>query len=198
MTMTADPPTQRTDNIALFDMDGTLCNYVGAIIADLEKLRAPDEPFVDPFTIRRDNTRYQYLWRRMDLIKSQYDWWANLPRLQLGFDVLRLAEELGYSNEILTQSPKDNPAALAGKQIWIKNELGDIDYTMTRNKSRHYGRLFVDDHPGYIESWLTHRKNGLVIMPVNNYNKDFSHPQVVRYDGTNLSEVRAAMKAARQ
>ncbi len=175
--------------VALFDMDGTLCDYVGSLKRDLEKLRAPDEAIVDPFKV--NGPQYQHIWNRMDLIKADEKWWANLPKLQLGYDVLKMTNKLGYYNEVLTQGPKKNPAALAGKLTWLINNIEeDIDYTMTRNKGRHYGRVLVDDFPDYALTWLTHRKNGLVIMPSNEYNAGFKHPQVILYNGRNKEEVR--------
>ncbi len=179
-----------SEKIALFDMDGTICDYVGSMNLELEKLRAPNEPIVDPFMVG-DAPEYQYLWDRMELIKSDEKWWANLPKYQLGFDIFKLTKELGYHNEILTQAPKKNPAALAGKLQWIINNIdGEIEFTMTRNKSRHYGKILVDDYPGYIIPWLKHRPRGLVVMPLNEYNKGFTHENVVVYDGSNIDEVK--------
>jgi len=181
------------ERVALFDMDGTICDYVGSMKNELEKLRAPDEPMIDPFKIG-NNPKYQYLWDRMELIKSDENWWANLPKYELGFDILAITRELGYYNEILTQAPKTNPAALAGKLRWIlKNLDEDTDFTMTRNKSRHYGRVLVDDYPGFVIPWLEHRLRGLVIMPSNEYNKGFTHEQVVIYDGQNKDQVRKSL-----
>ena len=37
---------------------------------------------------------------------------------------------------------------------------------------------------------------GLGIMPVNRANQDFGHPQVVRWDGSNLEEVAERLRAA--
>ena len=182
--------------VALFDMDGTICDYVGSIKKELEKLRAPGEPEIDPFLTGED-PKFQHLWDRMELIKADESWWANLPKFSLGLDVLEMTKELGYYNEILTQAPKTNPAALAGKLKWLlANIEEDIDFTMTRNKSRHYGRVLVDDYPVYAEGWLEYRKNGLVIMPTNEYNQDFEHPSVIKYDGTNKAEVRNGLVAA--
>jgi hypothetical protein len=59
-----------------------------------------------------------------------------------------------------------------------------------------YGALFYDDFPPYMEAWLRHRPRGLGIMPVTGYNKTFSHPNVVKWDGANIAVVRAAMVAA--
>ena len=175
--------------VALFDMDGTICDYVGSMKAELEKLRSPNEPIVDPFRVI-NKPEYNYLWNRMNLIKSHENWWANLPRYNLGYDILKMTKEIGYYNEILTKAPKENPAALAGKLKWILNNLDeDIDFTMTRNKSRHYGRVLVDDYPGCILGWLKHRPLGLVIMPSNQYNQGFTHKQVVVYNGQNKDQV---------
>lgn len=182
-----------TENVALFDMDGTICDYVGSIHAELAKMRAPGEQFIDPFMV--NGSEYQYLWDRMEVIKSDKNWWANIPKLSLGFDVMREAQDLGYFCEILTQAPKKNPAALAGKLDWLlKNVEEDMDFTMTRNKSRYYGRVLVDDFEDYITPWLEKRPRGLVIMPASRYNKDFTHPRVIRYDGSNIKEVRDGLK----
>jgi FMN phosphatase YigB (HAD superfamily) len=176
--------------VALFDMDGTLCDYVGSLKKELEKLRSPNEPIVDPFKVGND-PKFQYLWDRVELIKADENWWANLPKLSLGYEVLEMTKELGYYNEILTQAPRTNPAALAGKLRWILTNIDDsIDFTMTRNKGRHYGRVLVDDYPDYALTWLAHRKNGLVIMPSNEYNIEFKHAQVIMYDGHNKEQVR--------
>jgi hypothetical protein len=61
----------------------------------------------------------------MNLIKSDENWWANLPKLSLGYDILEMTKELGYYNEILTQAPRKNPVALAGKLRWILKNLDD-------------------------------------------------------------------------
>lgn len=86
--------------IALFDMDGTLCDYVEAIHTELNKVKSPKEPKVDPFLIGYD-PKYQYLWKRMDLIKSKVEFWANLPRMQLRFDVLEMTKEIVIKVDIM-------------------------------------------------------------------------------------------------
>ena len=189
--------TNGNPKVALFDMDNTICDYVGAMKKGLEKLRAPGEPVIDPFALGDNDTEHQYLWNRMDLIKANADWWANLPRLKLGFDVMDMAKKLGYLIEILTQAPRTNPAALDGKLRWILSNIeADTKFTMTRQKSSYYGRVLVDDYPGYVEPWLEHRKRGLVIMPANDYNKGFKHPQVIMYDGSNKAQVRDGLLEA--
>ena len=57
-----------------------------------------------------------------------------------------------------------------------------------------YGMALYDDYPPYIQAWLRHRTRGLVVMPVSELNRDFRHPNVLPYDGTNLAEVERAMR----
>ena len=179
------------ENIALFDLDGTLCDYEGGLLRALEVLRAPEE---EQFRGSIRDGAPLHMINRSNLIRSSEEWWAGLPKFPLGWDVLRVAKGLDYRIMILTQGPRRNPAAWSGKKKWIDKHLGeDVDITITRDKGLVYGRVLVDDFPDYIEKWLEHRKNGLVIMPANDSNKGYEHEQVIRYDGSNLEEVREVM-----
>jgi 5'-nucleotidase len=183
------------NSVALFDMDGTLCDYDKGLSEAMESLRSPVEPVCRLPIL---DSSPLHLRKRADMIRSSSSWWEKLPRFELGWDILKVAHELGYKVMILTQGPRKNPESWAGKKRWIDKNLGeDTDITITRDKSLVYGKVLVDDFPGYIEKWLSWRERGLVIMPANEGNKNFKHPQVIRYDGTNLNEVRRAMKIAR-
>ena len=101
MTVTAPRP------VGLVDMDGTLYDYVGQLRADLAALAAPGEPpCADPF----DETK-PHLLARARLIKRQPGWWRELPRLQLGWDVVTVARGLDYDLDILTKGPGAADAA---------------------------------------------------------------------------------------
>lgn len=187
---------KRIEDIALFDMDGTICDYDATLFADLEKLRGPDEPVFHPPIKDRAPA---YIQERAKLIQACKNWWANLPKFKLGFDLWDLAGELEFQRMILTQGPRRNPNAWTGKKLWIDKNLGpDTDIIITRDKGLVYGKVLVDDFPKYIERWLEWRPRGLVIMPANPENQDYKHPQVIRYDGSNLDQVREAMKLARE
>jgi 5'(3')-deoxyribonucleotidase len=182
--------------IALFDLDDTLCDYGGAMFESLEKLRSPKEPKTRLYG-NGEQIPY-YLEQRMNLIRREEDWWVNLPKLQLGWNILKVAKKLDFKIIILSKGPRRNPVAYSGKKKWIDKNLGyDTDVILTQDKGLVYGRVLVDDFPPYIESWLKHRPRGLVIMSANKRNKNFVHPQVIRYDGTNIEEVWSAMKKAR-
>jgi hypothetical protein len=182
------------ENVALFDMDGTLCDFDAALFRDLEKMRAPSESQFHPPI--RDETP-NHIKNRAWSITSSENWWANLPKFKLGWDVYGVARTIGYRTVILTQGPKKNPSAWSGKKKWIDHNMGeDTDIILTRDKGLVYGRVLVDDYPPYLERWLAWRPRGLAIMPANQSNAGYHHKQVIRYDGSNLDEVVSAMKKA--
>jgi len=154
-------------------------------------LASPEEPSFKG--VPRDDAP-AYLKARADLVKSSVDWWVNLPKLKLGFDVWKVAESLGYQRMILTQGPRLYPSAWMGKKLWIDKYMGkNMDITITRDKGLVYGKVLVDDWPEYIERWLKWRPRGIVIMPANSANLGFSHRQVLRYTGKNLAQVKEIM-----
>ena len=75
--------------------------------------------------------------------------------------------------------------------------LGEkIDIAIVSSKGEVYGRVLYDDYPVYMQAWLKNRSRGLGIMPVTESNKEFVHPNVVKYDGTNDEAVQAALQKA--
>ena len=181
----------KRNKVALFDLDDTLADYNGQLIKDLQALASEHEPAPILFS------GLQYLEARRHVITSQVGWWLKLKRFQLGWDVLEVAKDIGYSVAVLTKGPYGKHTAWAEKVEWCSHHLKNyIDgVTITHDKGLIYGALLVDDWPEYILNWLEHRPRGLAIMPAHDYNIDFSHPNVVRYDGTNLDEVREHMSA---
>lgn len=188
--------TKRVENIALFDMDGTLCDYEAGLEQSMALLQSPEEPQYSG--VPRDDAP-AYLKARADIIRRDPEWWASLPKFKLGMEIWALAEIIGYRRMILTQGPKRNPNAWTGKKLWIDRNLGqEVDITITRDKGLVYGKVLVDDWPEYILRWLEWRPRGLVIMPASKANATFEHPQVIRYDGTNSSAVFGALSASYQ
>jgi 5'-nucleotidase len=180
--------------IALFDMDGTLFDYEGQLTKDMKKLMAPGETeYEDIF----DETK-PYLKERMRLIKSQPGWWRDLPKLDLGWEVMSWALNTGYDTEILTKGPHSNRMAWAEKAECIDFHFcSEVTVNIVgKNKNHYYGRLLCDDFPDYMLGWLKYRPRGLGIMIANSKNAGFSHPNVIRYNGRNFSEVLDAMAAA--
>lgn len=184
------------EDVALFDMDGTLCDYDKSLREYLTKIQSPHEPAL-PQLIKESEEKH--LKERVRLITSSEKWWANLPRFQMGWDIFDVAKDLDYKIMILTQGPRKSPEAWSGKKKWIDAHLGeDVDITITRDKGLVYGKVLVDDYPEYADRWLKWRPRGLVIMPAQEWNKDYKHKNVIRYDGSNLAEVEEAMKKAKE
>jgi 5'-nucleotidase len=169
-----------SEKIALFDMDGTLCDYQGELSRRLEILRSPHEPKEEWGW----NNEPPYLYARMKLIKNNPGFWINLPRLDAGFEILDIIKNLEYRIEILTKGPRSSTIAWMEKVEWCQRELKDIPHqtSIVMDKGLVYGKILVDDYPEYILRWLEWRKRGKVIMPAHPYNKDFTHPQVLKYE----------------
>jgi hypothetical protein len=182
------------ENIALFDLDGSLANYDKALLAALPALAAPGDPLL---THARQAERIPYIKARIDLITRQPNWWLDLEPIPLGFQILQLCKEIGFQIHVLTQGPKNKPLAWKEKVEWCQKHLGtDIDIHITRNKGMVYGKILYDDYPNYMSKWLAHRPRGLGIMPVTEDNHNFKHEQVILWDGTNLDEVAERLHAA--
>lgn len=152
---------KRSELVALVDMDGTLCDYEGAMSRDLERLRGPHEP---PLEMKESHS-VPWLRERVELIRRQPGWWANLERLKLGFDVLEELRALQFEIHILTKGPAQATSAWSEKLQWCQRHVTDARVTVTMDKGLVYGKVLVDDWPEYILRWLTWRPRGLVIMP---------------------------------
>jgi 5'-nucleotidase len=174
--------------IALIDMDGTVADFDGAMRRGLDLLAAPGEA---P-QIGKDG-RYvdlPYVRARRKLIRSKPGFWRSLEPYKPGFDILNVLKSLNFKCYVLTKGPKNEPAGWMEKVEWCRFHLPDVPVIITEDKSLSYGKVLVDDWSEYYLGWLTHRPRGLVIAPAHPWNKDETHPQVIRYDGTNIDIIR--------
>lgn len=187
---------QKSEPIALVDMDGTIVDYDGAMTRDLAKLRAPDEqPFEDRGGPSGENP--PHIEERVRLIRHQPGWWRNLEPLPAGMALLRTLEAIGFQVNILTKGPSSTHSAWTEKVEWCARHIPGIPVTVTADKGLVYGKVLVDDWPPYIQRWQKWRPRGLVIMPAHRWNADFQHPNVVRYSGDpeELSLIRLKLQA---
>lgn len=183
-----------SDKIALFDMDGTLFDYEGQLRKDLEAISSPHEPKL-PENLH-DAESFPWIKSRMRLIKSQQGWWKKLPPLALGWDVMSIAQQIGFAIQVLTKGPQTIHSAWSEKAECIYERLKKCPNIVAEDKQHYYGRVLCDDYENYVLGWLEHRPRGLAIVPGHHYNVNFQHPNVIRYTGENKKEVERALKAA--
>lgn len=190
----AKRPVADKEPVALFDIDGTLADFDGALTKQMRALASHDEPpwEADRFT---EDEEPAYLSARRRLIKQIPGFWTNLPCLPDGFEILEAAIRRGYRIMVLSRGPRTNGPAWGEKLVWCRKNLPwDCQVTLTEDKGLVYGRVLVDDWPPYVERWLAWRKRGYVIMPARSWNEGFTHPQVLRFErGVNDSAAYAAL-----
>jgi len=170
--------------IALVDLDGTVADYDLAMKESMEPLWAPDEERADLHSWHPPHVR-----ARVNLVRSQPGWWRNLKPLKRGFEIIELLRKHKFRLMVLTQGPKTTNNSWTEKKEWCDEYLEDASVTISQDKGMVYGKLLFDDFPAYATKWLKHRPRGLVIMNEHPWNKDFKHPQVVKYSGNNINEV---------
>jgi len=183
--------------ICLVDMDNSLFDYEGQMRRDLSSMRSPNEP--DPLDVNFDLWDESVPWikTRMDFIKDRPGWWENLPLLPSGLNLYQAVIGIGFCPKIYTKGPFSRTNAWAEKVRAIHKHFPGVTIDIVgEDKEGTYGRVLIDDYPDYIEGWLKWRPRGLVIMPAHSYNSDFTHDNVIRYDGTNMDEVQNALVAA--
>jgi len=166
-------------------MDGTLCDFDGAMEAALLRIAAPGEIHV---FVEKGGP--DWLKERRRLIKSQPGFWRNLRQHEPGFLVYYLLLEQGFQVHILTKGPHRTTSAWTEKVEWCHEHVPEASVNVVTDKGLFYGKVLVDDWPPYVERWLEWRPRGLVIMPAQPWNAGFSHPNVVRFEGTNWEEVK--------
>ena len=102
------------DQIALFDLDNTLCDWDKSMERDMRR--------VLPESMQDDITRWMNEDRRvrpewvenlMSVIRTQVNWWKNLDPLYPGMQLLHSAIDMGWSVNILTKGPATKPRASA-------------------------------------------------------------------------------------
>jgi len=182
------------EKIALFDFDGVLADYDLAMARDYEKIKSPgDLPYC---SFKRDEEP-PYVKERIKLIRCNPGWWRNLPEYKPGFDILKIAIDLGFQIRTSTKGPLSAINSLTEKGEWFKEHIKSLapesKLTITEDKGGIYGTVLVEDYWENIEKWLVWRERGLVVMPAHPWNEEHSHPSVIRYDGTNIDQVRERM-----
>lgn len=170
--------------IALIDLDGTTADYDTAMRESMEPLWSPDEERIDLHGFHPP-----YIRNRINLIRRQSGWWKNLKPLKKGFEILDLLRKHKFGLRVLTQGPKTTNNSWTEKKEWCDEHIPDAEVTISQGKGVVYGKVMFDDFPAYAIAWLKHRPRGLVIMLEHPWNKDFKHPQVVKYNGHNVDEV---------
>ena len=183
--------------IALVDLDGTLCNFSEAILERLIELRGPNDDPDDELKLEPP----PYILARQRIIMSTSGFWRNLKPIPAGLQLVSLLVEFEFNTHVFTKGPSDNPSAWAEKFEWCRLHVPELRVIMTEDKSLVNGDVLVEDWPPYIIQWRRRCPKGFVIIPAQPWNEDAKVEQLenaIRYNGTNLTEVRTFLETLRK
>jgi 5'(3')-deoxyribonucleotidase len=187
----------QAEPIGLFDLDGTMANFDKSMAHHLEALRSPTE---DP---AHDETAFEdvpHMKARRRLIKSLPGFWRNFEKLQQGFDILAIMDELKFSNYVLSKSPRKFPLAASEKIGWCVEHLPHMPVILSEEKALVYGKVLVDDWKPYVETWIKWRPRGLVISVAQRWNEGIENlsPNIIRFHSpSQLPDIRARLSEIR-
>lgn len=176
-----------SDNVALFDLDGTLADFDTAMRNELIRINPPGADIAHVYGDKVPD----WLEAQKTLIKSRPGFWRNLRPIPLGLKIYRLLViKHGFVPMVLTKGPRRTMGAWTEKAEWCDEHVPEAGLTVIRegekcepHKDLVYGKILVDDYPPYIDRWLKWRTRGKVIMRDTPHNQGFRHPQVLRvYD----------------
>ena len=182
--------------IALVDLDGTLCNCSEAIRERLVELRGPNDSPEDELEIEPP----QYILARRRVIMNMPGFWRNLKPISSGLQLVSLLVELEFDTHVFTKGPKDSPGAWAEKFEWCRIFVPQLRVIVAEDKSLVVGDVLVEDWLPYIDMWRRRNPNGFVIIPAqpwNTGNEAEILANSIRYDGTNLTEIRTRLNFLR-
>jgi 5'-nucleotidase len=181
--------------VALVDMDGTLCDCSGALARELAALRAPSEGTKED----ESSEPPAYIAARRRLIMSAPGFWRNLQPLQLGFEIVGLLQELGFTTYVLTKGPREHSVAWMEKVDWCRQYVPHLPIVITEDKGIVHGAVLVEDWPPYASQWLRACPQGLVIVPAQPWNANVDgllSTKAIRYDGSNINAIRRRLETA--
>ena len=190
-------PYQTTRPIALVDLDGTLCDCSEAILERLVQLRGPNDSPEDEVTPEPS----PHILARRRIIMFTPGFWRNLKPIPAGLQLVNLLVELEFDTHVFTKGPSDNSSAWAEKFEWCRLHVPELRVIVSEDKSLVHGDVLVEDWPPYITQWRRRCPNGFVIIPAQPWNAGAEAGLLgnsIRYDGTNLTEVRTVLESLRE
>lgn len=160
----------KPDDIALLDMDGTVCKWHEQLEKDLNDVLGDARKTLPPETV----TKIEHL------IRSKPGWYLNLEPIPLGIKLAEMLHVIGFTVMVATKATPKATNAWSEKAAWCQKYLPFAKVTVSEDKTLMYGKILVDDYQKFADPWLLRRKRGYVILPDQPWNQGYEHPRVKR------------------
>ena len=143
------------------DLGGTLCDCDARLRDGLAQLDGAHDPAGD----ESPEVAAAHQESRRRLVMAAPGFWRDLPPLAVGFELLELVRELGFSVHVVTKGPHDVPAAWADKVRWCRRHLPGVPVVVTDSKTLVFGHVLIDDWPPYVADWQRQWPEALAVVP---------------------------------
>jgi len=183
--------------VALVDLDGTIADCSKSLRKHLKKLRGPNDDSSDEDKLEPP----PYILARQRLIMSTPGFWLDLEPIPSGLQLIDLLYELNFDTHVFTKGPKVNSNAWAEKVEWCRAYVPDVKVIIADDKSLVSAEVLVEDWLPHIVQWRRRFPSGFVIIPTQSWNIETDVERLekaLRYDGTNLKQVRTHLEALRK
>lgn len=138
------------------------------------------------------------------LVMEDSAWWRNLPKNKLGFDIIKLIDELVYNIEILTVKKNGSNHISNEIENCLRDHFGKqyskIEIIPTdRLYSSCEKEILIDTSKENINYWLKYSKSPLVIpsktfIAFEEIEKEIDGCRAIYYNGVNLEQIKDFMK----
>jgi 5'(3')-deoxyribonucleotidase len=107
-----------------------------------------------------------------------YDFWANLPWMEDGQQILQLVERLfGVENICICSCPPQDPNAVGGKIEWVKKNIPQYSrrciITPRKEFCAHSNVVLIDDRDKNIDTFIENGGHGILVPRL--WNRNWPH-----------------------
>lgn len=151
----------------LLDMDGVLCDFVGAMCKAHDK----EDPFKRAINLGKYDMAKMWkmeektFWKPANFV----DFWASMDKMSDAGDLVKFVEnKFGKENVAILTAPSEHSNSIIGKMKWIANNYPQfkrrVILTPAKDFLAHHGNVLIDDRDENVDNF---KKAGgrAVLMP---------------------------------
>lgn len=155
----------------LIDVDGVTADLVTAVYEAIDSDK-------DPKSLRQ--------WDFLELLSKEQesharelmnspDFWSGLPVIDGAKRAIKHLKDFGHQIVWVTSPWESCLGWETARRNWIRNNFGDDDIVITRDKGHIQGDVFIDDKPQNVEEWKKANPQGKALLFDAPHNREVYH-----------------------